>query len=84
MTDEEIKYYKKELEYITQNGLDVEKDEYYYIFPPIWYMADDLKLKYQILEEAIQNKKLIVDTHLYEQTMMEKVINNSKERWHTK
>ena len=46
MTDEEIKYYKKELEYITQNGLDVEKDEYYYIFPPIWYMADDLKLKY--------------------------------------
>lgn len=84
MTDEQINYYKKELEYVTQNGLDVEKDDYYYLFPPIWYMIEDLDLKYKILEEAINNKKLIVDTRLFEETMMEKVVYENKEGGYTK
>ena len=56
---------------LKENGRNVEDDNSD-LFPFNWYLSDDYKLKAEILYEAIQTKKKIVETEKY-QLMIEGV-----------
>lgn len=74
MDAKEIEYLTKELNYINAMGYNVEEGNYHHLFPGNWYLSDNYDLKSKILEEATQNKILIVDTELFNKEMMEKVV----------
>ena len=57
--------------FLKENGRNVEDDNSD-LFPFNWYLSDDYKLKAEILYEAIQTKKKIVETEKY-QLMIEGV-----------
>lgn len=57
--------------FLKENGRNIEDDNSD-LFPFNWYLSDDYKLKAEILYEAIQTKKKIVETEKY-QLMIEGV-----------
>lgn len=57
--------------FLKENGRNVEDDNSD-LFPFNWYLSEDYKLKAEILYEAIQTKKKIVETEKY-QLMIEGV-----------
>ena len=57
--------------FIKENGRNIEDDNSD-LFPFNWYLTDNYKLKTEILYEAIQAKKKIVETEKY-QLMIEGV-----------
>ena len=64
-------YVMMEGNFIKENGRNIEDDNSD-LFPFNWYLSDDYKLKTEILYEAIQTKKKIVETEKY-QLMIEGV-----------
>ena len=57
--------------FLKENGRNIEDDNSD-LFPFNWYLSEDYKLKAEILYEAIQTKKKIVETEKY-QLMIEGV-----------
>ena len=57
--------------FLKENGRNIEDDNSD-LFPFNWYLTDNYKLKTEILYEAIQAKKKIVETEKY-QLMIEGV-----------
>ena len=51
--------------FLKENGRNVEDDNSD-LFPFDWYLSEDYKLKAEILYEAIQTKKKIVETEKYQ------------------
>ena len=57
--------------FLKENGRNIEDDNSD-LFPFDWHLSEDYKLKAEILYEAIQTKKRIVETEKY-QLMIEGV-----------
>lgn len=74
MGQKELQYYRKQLEYIEKMGYSVDDMGYIELFPVGWNLTDNYELQTQILEEATAKQCLIVDTDIYQNTMMERVI----------
>lgn len=74
MEKEELEFYRKQLQYIKIMGYNVDDKRYLILFPMNWFIEGYYKLRIDILNEAISKKCLIVDTDLYGETMMERVI----------
>ena len=74
MNTDEMNYLDKQLVYIEAMGKDVDKGDYFDLFPVDWHANEDFKLKEEILDEALLKKCLIIDTSLYASTMQEGVI----------
>lgn len=71
MEYEKFLYIMMEGNFIKENGRNIEDDNSD-LFPFNWYLSEDYKLKTEILYEAIQTKKKIVETEKY-QLMIEGV-----------
>ena len=77
MNINKINYLDKQLAYIEVMGRDVDKGDYFDLFPAQWHENQNFKLKEQILDEALLKKCSITNTSLYTSTMQEGVINLS-------
>ena len=71
MEYEKFLYVMMEGNFIKENGRNIKEDNSD-LFPYNWYLTDNYKLKTEILYEAIQTKKKIVETEKY-QLMIEGV-----------
>ena len=74
MENKDIDYLQKELLHIETMGRDVDKGDYFDLFPMNWYSNENYKLKTEILDEALEKQCSINDTSLYANIMQEGVV----------
>ena len=68
MSDEYKLMIMLEVEYIKTHGYKVgELETQMKLFPYEWYKGEHYVLKIEILTEAIENKKLIIETEKYKE-----------------
>lgn len=66
--DEEMLYFMLEIKYLKMFGREITYDlcDNSDLYPSDWYIDSDYKLKSKILLEALENKKKIIETTLYQ------------------
>ena len=75
MNMDKINYFDKQLTYIEAMGRDVDKGDYFDLFPEGWHANEDFSLKEKIIDEALLKKCSIIDTSLYANSMQEGIVN---------
>ncbi len=66
MDEEKLICQLLEINYIKSRGREITLDNKYYdLFPPDWYIYNNYQKKIEILNEAIEKNKLIINTNSY-------------------